>query len=108
MRAGYGKSTRAFFTKHNPIKILDLGSGIFESATVDNNILFIQKTANQNRCLAIDLSKSKGDIHYDELQFNILTELSANSWTITSDIEQRIKFKIESKGKPLKDWGCAN
>ena len=48
MRAGYGEKLRKYFLKHNPLILIDLGSGIFESATVDTNILIIQKDKNQS------------------------------------------------------------
>ncbi|MEM5777844.1 MAG: TaqI-like C-terminal specificity domain-containing protein, partial [Candidatus Aenigmatarchaeota archaeon] len=44
MRAGYGDVLREYFTKYNPKILIDLGPGIFESATVDTNILLIQKS----------------------------------------------------------------
>lgn len=45
MRAGYGEKTRDFFAKNtNPMLLIDFaGVKIFESATVDTNILFSQK-----------------------------------------------------------------
>lgn len=44
MRARYGKKLRDYFVKEtNPLELIDLGSGIFESATVDTNILLTQK-----------------------------------------------------------------
>ena len=44
MRAGYGDKTRAFFTqKTNPLLLIDFaGIKIFESATVDTNILLLK------------------------------------------------------------------
>jgi adenine-specific DNA-methyltransferase len=109
MRAGYGEKTRNFFCKHYPLQLIDLGSGIFESATVDTNILIIQKTPQkpQHYALkALDISKEK---HLDSLdtfqnRWITLKNLSAESWTISNPIEQRIKEKIERIGKPLKDW----
>lgn len=45
MRSGYGASLRDFFVnKTNPKVLVDLGGGVFESATVDTNILV---TGNQ-------------------------------------------------------------
>ena len=109
MRAGYGEKTRAFFCQHRPLQLIDLGSGIFESATVDTNILIIQKTPQkpQHYALkALDISKEK---HLDSLdtfqnRWITLKNLSAESWTISNPIEQQIKEKIERIGKPLKDW----
>ncbi len=42
MRAGYGASLRKYFLSKNPLLLIDLGGGVFESATVDSNILIIQ------------------------------------------------------------------
>ncbi len=103
MRAGYGEKTRIFFATHNPIKLIDLGSGIFESATVDTNILIIQKAPNQNHCQAADLSKTK-QTDFENLTWNTLTNLGKDTWFIGSSAEQRLKEKIERIGKPLKDW----
>ncbi len=45
MRTGYGKALRKFFTEQTTPKLLiDLGPGVFESATVDTNILLLQRT----------------------------------------------------------------
>jgi hypothetical protein len=44
MRAGYGQKLRSFFLTHTKSLILfDLGGDVFESATVDSNILVCQK-----------------------------------------------------------------
>jgi len=109
MRAGYGKSTRAFFCQHNPLKLIDLGSGVFESATVDTNILIIQKTTQKPHAYhlkALDIAKEKNITSFDAFadRWTTLTQLSADAWAIASDIEQRIKQKIEQKGTPLKNW----
>jgi hypothetical protein len=109
MRAGYGKSTRAFFCKHNPLKIIDLGAGIFESATVDTNILLIQKvekSINKFQLKALDISKLKQIHSFAEFdtQWVIVDQLSDETWTILNSTQNNIKKKIERIGKPLKDW----
>ena len=44
MRAGYGEKLRKFFlTQTKPLILFDLGGDVFESATVDSNILICQK-----------------------------------------------------------------
>ncbi|MEN2436000.1 N-6 DNA methylase [Weeksellaceae bacterium A-14] len=54
MRAGYGESTRKFFVeKTNPILLIDFaGQKIFESATVDTNILLFSKDKNRQQTKA--------------------------------------------------------
>jgi very-short-patch-repair endonuclease len=108
MRAGYGENLRKFFTKYNPLVLIDLGPGVFESATVDTNILIIQKLDNTNNLRAVTISNNKKEnIDFTSTLQNegvTLKKLTQNAWTISSDIESRIKEKIEAKGTPLKDW----
>lgn len=109
MRAGYGEATRAFFAKHNPIKLLDFaGFKVFESATVDTNILLLEKTENQKNTLALHFKPDykKGDSITQYVQENAIQTsfTDAETWAILSLIEQSIKQKIERIGKPLKDW----
>ncbi|MEJ5352645.1 MAG: TaqI-like C-terminal specificity domain-containing protein [Melioribacteraceae bacterium] len=121
MRAGYGEVLREYFTKYNPKILIDLGPGIFESATVDTNILLIQKSNSKTNRL------SEPDLSGEESQFNLLaltltkennidfnkqlnekgvtlTKLTKEAWFIGSSAEQKLKEKIERIGKPLKDW----
>ncbi|MGN0029235.1 MAG: Eco57I restriction-modification methylase domain-containing protein, partial [Marinilabiliaceae bacterium] len=60
MRAGYGEKTRLFFaTKTNPLLLIDFaGVKVFESATVDTNILLFAKAPNQGRTLCAVASKA--------------------------------------------------
>ncbi|MFI3315342.1 MAG: TaqI-like C-terminal specificity domain-containing protein, partial [Rikenellaceae bacterium] len=98
MRAGYGEKTRSYFTQYNPLKLIDLGAGVFDSATVDTSILVMQKSENRSELTAAttnDLSS---------LQLSPMSVNGSDIWTILSPIEQSIKHKIESIGTPLKDW----
>ncbi|HAD79359.1 MAG TPA: hypothetical protein DCF99_08030, partial [Flavobacteriaceae bacterium] len=54
MRAAYGESLRKYFIEQtNPIVLIDFGGiQIFDSATVDTNILMFKKQQNQYRTLA--------------------------------------------------------
>ncbi len=109
MRAGYGEATRNFFAnKTNPVRLVDFaGLKIFESATVDTNILLFQKAKNQRHTLAC---VTKGTECRDNLSDYInqnSTEIAfanSDSWVVLSPIEQSIKSKIERVGTPLKDW----
>ncbi len=107
MRAGYGEKLRTFFLKYNPIILIDLGPGIFESATVDTNILLIQKAKNKNKLLAVTLQKENNNIEISKQLTErgvILNKLKQDAWFIGSSAEQCLKEKIEQIGKPLKDW----
>ncbi|GET25654.1 Eco57I restriction-modification methylase domain-containing protein [Prolixibacter sp. NT017] len=104
MRAGYGKSLRNFFTKKNPIRLLDLGAGIFNTATVDTNILLIENSNPKRDTKAITVTKGTKLLQLTESDFINFKNLTEESWVILSPIEQSIKEKIERIGTPLKDW----
>ena len=108
MRADYGKLLREFLAnKTNPELLIDLGPKVFESATVDTNILLFAKS-NDNTgktCSCIAKEGCRNDLsgffrqHATECAFT-----TSDSWVILNPIEQSIKRKIEAIGTPLKDW----
>jgi hypothetical protein len=107
MRAGYGKTTRNYFLEHTqPELLIDLGSGIFEEATVDSSILIFSKKSYTKAFKALDISKEKQvqNIEAYHNKFLLINPKKDESWTIASEIEQSIKAKIERIGKPLKEW----
>jgi type II restriction/modification system DNA methylase subunit YeeA len=108
MRAGYGEKLRAFFLKYNPLLLVDLGPNVFESATVDTNILILQKAPNANNLHAVTIYENKKDnfdLHeYIKTNVVILKNLTKNAWFIGTEAEQKLKEKIEKIGKPLKEW----
>lgn len=106
MRSNYGESLRKFFIKFNPLKLIDLGADVFENATVDTNIIIIKKESNKKICMALDLTKAKNITDFEQFRHDwiIIDNLSKDTWTILSPIENNIKSKIEKIGIPLKDW----
>jgi tRNA1(Val) A37 N6-methylase TrmN6 len=109
MRAAYGEKTRTFFaTKANPKVLIDFaGQRVFESATVDVNIIIVEKEKNGQEtlsCIIKEKCKNNMTDYIRQKGTHISFPKDGKSWVILSDIEQRIKAKIESIGKPLKDW----
>ncbi len=109
MRAGYGEKLRTYFaTKTNPIRLIDFGGvSVFETATVDVNILLVQKSQNLRNTMACTIeSKMKrlNNLSIYISQNSIPQKFDSSSWCILNPIEQSIKNKIESIGTPLKDW----
>ena len=111
MRAGYGEKTREFFAKNtDPQLLIDFaGVKIFESATVDTNILLFAKAANNHKTLCAVTNKQNKDsvknLSVFVQQQGVECDFTeSDSWVILSPIEQSIKRKIEAVGVPLKDW----
>ena len=111
MRAGYGEKTRDFFAnKTNPLLLIDFaGVKIFESATVDTNILLFSRSNNQHKTICAITNKQNKDSVKNLSNFVQQQDIScdfstSDSWVVLSPIEQSIKKKIEAIGTPLKDW----
>ena len=114
MRAGYGEKLRGFFAKNvSPLLLIDFaGVQVFDSATVDTNILLFEKAGNKGAtksCIATSLTKD-GLINLSDFIQQTSCECSFtthDSWVILTPIEQSIKRKIEEVGIPLKDWNVS-
>ena len=105
MRAKYGKSLRNYFADKKPLKLIDLGPGIFDSATVDTNILFVRNQKSRSQELKAVALESKAQMEQPKLlKFGAVSNPGENNWIILNPQEQAIKEKIERIGKPLKKW----
>ena len=110
MRAGYGNKLREFFSeKVNAKTLLDFGGfRVFESATVDTNILLIGKAHPRQQLQATHFKSDfkTGDSigRYANRNVVHLPRLGNDTWFIASKAEINLKEKIERIGKPLKEW----
>jgi hypothetical protein len=108
LRANYGKSLRNYLLEETqPLELLDLGSGIFESATVDSNILIFQKSfENGKNFRALNISKVQNFNDFLEFEKNkVEINPTKNSvWSISAKNEQILKIKFDNCGVILNDW----
>ncbi len=110
LRAKYGEKTRKFLANYNPKKLLDFrGNQIFESATVDTNVLLVQKSKYARRTFAVRFdekfnTKEETIPEYAQSSQICLNDLSSHPWIILRRDEMVLKRKIEKIGTPLKDW----
>jgi hypothetical protein len=107
MRAGYGDLLRKYISEKDPLILIDCGPGIFESATVDTNILVVKNKLNLNKQLKglTLMAEHKRNLTSAVDQNGIiLSEIGEGPWFIGSNLEYNLKRKIEEIGKPLKNW----
>ena len=111
MRASYGEKLRILLaTKMDPLIVLDFaGLKVFESATVDTNIILLGKSVNRHQTICVATGKANADSVMNlslfvQQQGAVCEFRDGKSWVILSPIEQSIKRKIEVVGTPLKDW----
>lgn len=111
MKAGYGEKLRAFLAdKTNPIRLVDFGNQkVFESATVDVNILSFEKSANKGMTLSCTVGEDcKNNLSvYIKQQGEVTSFKKRDSWVILSPIEENIRQKIQSVGTTLNEWNVS-
>lgn len=109
MRSGYGEKLRKYLSEKTTPKILiDLGPGVFETATVDTNILLYMQGKKEINCLACSVKENlnKKNIKLEDYinRNKILpNKFSSDAWIILNPLEMKIKEKIEKIGIPLKN-----
>ncbi|WKL44883.1 Eco57I restriction-modification methylase domain-containing protein [Flavobacterium sp. ZE23DGlu08] len=108
MRAAYGESLRKYLVeKTNPIILIDFGGvQVFDTATVDTNILMGLKSNYINETQACVFNKDFNSTSINDFinENSTQTFFKNDSWVVLSAIEKQIKDKIEKIGTPLKNW----
>ena len=110
MKSAYGESLRSLLAeRYQPSLLIDFaGFKVFDTATVDVNILSVTNANTKNSTMACSIKRDEFEInklsdyvetHSVNSEFN-----SSESWSILTDIERSIKAKIEAIGTPLRDW----
>ena len=106
LKAEYGKSTRRYFSdNHTPLRLIELGKDIFESAIVDSSILIARHGKHGETGKAVDVDRLPDkDFPPAENHWGTFQPQGEKPWSALSAIEQSIMDKIESTGTPLKEW----
>ena len=106
LKAEYGKVTRRYFAEqHTPLRLLEMGKDVFESAIVDTNVLLLREGKSDETCLAVDVDKQDSrkfppnDSRWGEMRVQ-----SEKPWVTLSSIERSIMDKMEAVGTPLREW----
>lgn len=109
MKADYGKLLRTFFSDNVNIKyLIDFGSNqIFDNATVDTNILLLNKETNEHCSKAVLVENDKSILasfsKYVTANFCETDFTGNDSWALLTPIQRSILSKVNSSGKMLKD-----
>ena len=102
MRVKSGEKLRTFFESQNPLTLINLGAGVFESAIINTCILVLSKCQNRNELRASDVRHAAEQFppeYWTHIQPN-----GGETWTVLSRSGQAIKQHMDNIGMPLKDW----
>jgi type II restriction/modification system DNA methylase subunit YeeA len=110
LRAIYGELLKKYFIeKLQPIALINIEDvQIFEEATVESNIITLQKSTNSKPFQVVNLSKdySIGDSlneYFDKYSFEFIPP-STSEWFIGNHSIGTLKSKIEKGARLLKDF----
>lgn len=86
MRVAYGEKLRSYLAGNNPVLLIELGPRVFDSATVDTNILIVEKTPHRHELQAVVI---KGKEDFQNLALSPLAvPANSSAWVIKSPIER--------------------
>ena len=106
LRAEYGRPLRRYFAeKHTPLRLLDLGKDIFDSAIVDSSVFLLREGKSPSVLRAVDMDRlPESDFPPPEEMWGEARPDGDAPWSILSPVEQSVMGKMWTRGTPLKDW----
>lgn len=106
LKAEYGKLTRRYFSNnHTPLRLIELGKDVFESAIVDSSILIARHGKHGETGQAVDMDRlPEKDFPPADNHWGTFRPQGEKPWSTLSAIEQSIMDKMEATGTPLKEW----
>ena len=106
LRAEYGKTTRRYFSEeHKPLRLLELGKDVFESAIVDSGVLVLRTGGSGEVFPGVDMDRlAIKEVPPQERLWGRVRPDNDAPWSILSALEQNVLDKMRVKGTPVKDW----
>ena len=108
LKAEYGKKTRRYFSEeHTPLKLLELGKDVFDSAIVDSSVMLMREGKNGGASpvvSAVDMDRVGDEFPPAPETWGQARPNGDAPWSILSNADQDIMDKILAKGTPLKEW----
>ena len=102
MRVDSGRPLRIYIEDQNPIRLVNLGAGVFDNVTVNTCVLLANRSRNMNVLQAADLRQEKQQ--FPPTEWSHMRPVNGETWIVLSEAGQRIRRKIEAIGTPLKEW----
>ena len=106
LKAEYGKTTRKFFSEeHTPLRLLELGKDVFDSAIVDSGVLALRTGGAGEVFPGVDMDRlADKAVPPEEGLWGRVRPTGDTPWSILSPLEQSVLEKMQTRGTPLKHW----
>ncbi len=106
LKAEYGKTTRMYFAeRHTPMRLLELGKDVFDSAIVDSGVLVLRTGGAGEVFPGVDMDRLaiKEVPPHESLWGRVSPDRNA-PWSILSPLERSVMDKMLAEGTPLAEW----
>ena len=103
MRVDSGKALREFIESQNPVRLVNLGAGVFDSVTVNTCVMLVNRATNRQELKAADVRQATQP--FPPVEWTHIRPTNGETWTVLAPTELSLKAKMETVGTPLKDWG---
>ena len=106
LKAEYGKATRRYFSeRHTPLRLLELGKDVFDSAIVDSGVLVLRTGGDGQVFPGVDMDRlSVKEIPPQESLWGRVRLEGDAPWSVLSPLEQSAMDKMLAEGTPLAEW----
>ena len=106
LKAEYGKKLRLYIAEdHTPLKLLELGKDVFESAIVDTSVLLLRTGGDSGAFPAVDVDHlSDADFPPAPARWGRVRPDGDAPWSVLSLVEQSVVDKMRAKGTLLGEW----
>jgi len=102
MRVDSGRRLREFIEEQNPVRLVNLGAGVFENVTVNTCVLLANRSGNLNVLQAADLLQGKQQ--FPPAEWSHMRPENGETWIVLSEVGQSVRQRIEEMGTPLREW----
>ena len=104
LKVDSAQKLRRFVAGQNPRSLVNLGANVFDTVTVNTNILTM-KRSGQDPLLGADVRQKTQQ--FPPTEWTPVTLLDGTPVLVLSGVEQGLKSKMEAAGTPLKQWGVS-
>ena len=102
MKVDSARALRRFFETQDPLRLVNIGEGVFENVTVNTGVLIVRRAPLSNRLDAADVRQAEQP--FPPAEWVRISPANGKTWTVLSGIDHQIKAKMEARGTQLQDW----
>ena len=107
LRAQYGRKTRGYLAeRHTPLRWLDLGKDVFDTAIVDSGVLLLRTGGKAAPFPAVDMDRVPAGVGFPppDDEWGRIGPTPDAPWSVLSPAEQSVMGKMRATGTPLGEW----